>query len=65
MHSNILIGDHVLVHTPHGEKTRTIVSYVGDVYFTAGVTRYRKTNGVPIWVSGPFSVATPDEERKT
>jgi hypothetical protein len=65
MHSNISIGDHVLVHTTDGEKTRISVTYVGDVYFTAGVTRYRKSNGVPIWITGPYSVATPDEQEET
>ena len=65
MHSKIQIGDHVLIHRPEGDRTRAAVSYVGDVYFTANETRYRKSTGVPIWVSGPFSVATPDEQRET
>ena len=53
-----------MIHMHDGDKpskTRTIVSYVGDVYFTAAGIRYRKTNGATIWASGPFSVATQDE----
>ena len=61
MHRDIKEGQFVLVHLPTGESTRTIVTYSGDVYFTANGIRYRKSTGVPIWVQGPFSVATTDE----
>ena len=64
MHSNLQTGDHVMIHMPDGDKpskVRTIVTYVGEVYFTANGIRYRKTNGATIWASGPFSVATTDE----
>jgi hypothetical protein len=60
MHREIKEGDHVMVLRTNGEKARTIVSYSGDVYFTAGGIRYRKSNGATIWTVGPFSVATPD-----
>ena len=59
MHRDIKEGDHVMVVSA-GEKTRTIVTYSGKVYFTAGGIRYRKSNGTTIWTVGPFSVATPD-----
>ena len=65
MHSNLKTGDHVMIHMHDGEKartkTRTIVTYVGDVYFTSAAIRYRKTTGLRIWISGPYSAATTDE----
>ena len=62
MHSNISIGDHVIVHIPGAER-RIRVEFVADSYFTAGGVRYRKVNGFSLWGTQPDAIATPDESR--
>ena len=66
MHSNISIGDFVTVHRVTGETIRTKVTFVsesffGSAYFTAGTIRYNQSTGLPLLISGHYSVATPDE----